>query len=118
MGEYGYAVFIRDPDAFIGRLTKALALKKYKYRNDLVNYYNRGRDNVGIDDLGSLFNLEVPFHKRSYFSYQQEYRVALLGAGSDGAVFLDIGDIRDIAVLMETKNVNSSLGPHFREKRG
>ena len=57
------------------------------------------------------------FHKRERYSYQQEYRVALTGADGGGHVTLDVGDIRDIAVLMETKNVDSSLRPHFRDKR-
>ena len=103
--------------ALMGRIDQECNRKGYCGRGGLVEYYNEHRDNVGIDGSDSLRGLDVAFYKRAHYSYQQEYRVALSGADSGGHVVLEIGDIRDIAVLMETRNVGSSLRPHFREKR-
>ena len=112
-----YTVIIHNIDALIGRIEQACIREGYGFLGDLVEYYNEDRDSVGIDRRDSMRGLDVAFYKRAHYSYQQEYRVALSGADGGGHVNLEIGDIRDIVVLMETKNVDSSLRLHFREKR-
>ena len=116
MGEY--TVVIKGVSEFIERINKACADMGYDGRGDLVKYYNKDRDNVGIDRPDSLHDVDVAFYKSERYSYQQEYRVALTRVDGRDHVDLNIGSIRDIAAPVETKNADSILRQNFGEKRG
>lgn len=79
-----------------------------------VNYYNPNIDNGNkiISLLAGMHN--VAFWKRDSYSLQQEYRFLLHSVKTDGDFFiLDIGDISDISVVMDTTTMlKAEIKPH------
>ena len=98
-----YAVLIK-PAPFIKLLRNALRNSGNWYRAERVQYYDEKSFH------GEFTEQEVPFRKQSGFSYQKEYRVCMLrDESTDDAVTLEIGSIREFAVMMPSSEVNSRL---------
>lgn len=86
-----FAVIITDPGAFVTRIKDAVLAKGYKHFRSIVNYVDLTVDNVEVG----------PFVKHHEFSYQNELRIAVhTGNELDEAIRLEIGSIKDIAVIV------------------
>ena len=92
------AVFIIDTPEFLRRVKTAADREGYRIYGRLVTYYD---PEIGTPPLRS--NVETIFHKRKEYEYQREFRIALYtGTVGCSAITLDIGDISDIAIQMDT----------------
>ena len=104
--EFGeYAIIIKNVPEFVDRVMRSADEAGYNVWRGMVAY---GKPL----DLGRQFpDIAAVFQKHSRFSYQREYRFVvdtkLIG---DFPITLDIGDIRDIAMPILTKDIN---GPNF-----
>ena len=99
-----YAVVLTNASEFMKRVLSAIKIKKYGIRTGLVNYYDPDTFSGSFDDLDALFA------KRDEYSHQKEYRISIdTGVDGDDAITLDIGDISDIAILVNTSNLNNLL---------
>ncbi len=88
-------VVLRDGDAFLTRVQVTAEKTGFELKWDLVQYVDRQtfHGKMGI------------FRKASDFSYQSEFRIALLpGAGSP--YVLDVGDLTDIAIIAPLCEIN------------
>ena len=104
-----YTVLFLDGDELIERVVRACERKGYGCACGPVRYYDPEVDSVTKD---------ITFFKTADFSYQQEFRFVVTGAPAVGDhLRLDVGDLRDISVMMETDRVNSSLCLNVRDRR-
>lgn len=91
------SVLITNINKFIERIDKVIEEKKIYYKRDFVKYIN-------LKDFHG--NIEKPgFVKDLKYKDEVEYRFALKGLVNKPFI-LDIGDINDIAVIMETDHIN------------
>ena len=100
-----YAVLIRDAPEFFKRVQAAVDRQGYKHCGGLVEYYD---PEIGtpIEQL----SLKSVFRKRDGFADQREYRL-VINTGTTGveAIILNIGDITDITMLLDTHDVNRMM---------
>lgn len=93
------AIVILDPDEFIKRVES-------KIREELLNenliYYISGDVNYNISLIDDMSTFSTSFfNKINYYSYQQEWRIAIsFSISESGARTLEIGDIRDITKVV------------------
>lgn len=95
----GYYVLVHDTPTFINRMVAAT--KKHNYRGSagLVEYYNP------IDFSGDFGDRSV-FYKPSNFAHQKEYRFVIdTGTTGEDALTLNIGNIRDIATIIDSWDI-------------
>jgi hypothetical protein len=90
------------------RLQEALQMRGQWFHGQLVEYY---------DDLtfhGNFEPKEAPFRKQRRFEYQQEFRVCIhTDTKGDDPLILQIGDLSDIAVRLDTKNLGNLFRLHL-----
>ena len=100
-----HAVAIVDNPEFLRRVKIGAERQGFKVYRGLVRYYD---PEVGAP-LTSL-DLGVIFTKRNKYAHQREYRFAI-DTGSPGCepITLNIGRINDIAVRLETAEINRQL---------
>lgn len=99
-----YAVVIRNVTEFQLRVKKAAQDNKYTGSFKLVDYYNPEKFS------GFFTENDAVFKKRKEFQHQREYRFSLnTGTSDNKAIILEIGDIRDIAEVCNSNEVNDSL---------
>ena len=104
-----YTVLFLDGGELIERIVRACERKGYGCACGPVRYYDPEVDSV-IED--------IIFFKKANFSYQQEFRFVVTGAPVAGDhLRLDVGDLRDISVMMETEMVNTRLCLKVRNRR-
>lgn len=104
-----YTVLFFDGGELIERIVRACERKGYDCEYGPVRYYDPEVDSVTKD---------IIFSKTANFSYQQEFRFVVTGAPvEDDHLRLDVGDLRDISVMMKTEMVNSSLCLQVRDRR-
>lgn len=102
LGEY--AVVVTQAKSFIDRVIKSVKNKGFGLKAGLVEYYD--------SDVfsGSFSEDDAMFRKRKEFEHQREYRFSFdTGSSGDDPLKLQVGDIRDIAVLCSTSEVNDLL---------
>ena len=103
LGEY--AVLIQNVPEFVRRLESVIHLKEYGFTRGLVEYYDPDSFHGYFDDMESIF------WKQDKYRDQREYRFAIdTGLVSDSPLILDIGDIKDIALMLKATELN---GPKF-----
>ena len=103
---YGrYAVLLKDSPEFFSRLTRAV-----KHPNSLVIGTGRGLVRYSLLDeiLPQEEIIRTAFHKNPKYAGEQEYRFAFL-VKQHGPFRLNIGSIRDIAVLARTKDIYDTV---------
>ena len=97
-----YAVLIKNPKEFIRRVRVAAERENYRIYWRLVRYYD---PEVGTASLES--NLDSIFSKRKEYEYQKEFRFAIdTGTLGSDHITLDVGEIGDIAVCMNSREIN------------
>ena len=109
-----YAVAIIDNPEFLRRVKIGAERQGFKIYRGLVRFYD---PEVGTP-LAPL-DLGVVFTKRKKYAHQGEYRFAI-DTGSSGCepITLDIGRIDDIAVRLETAEINRQLSIRLGSPRG
>ena len=104
--EFGrYAVVIINFTEFLERVRNAAHRNGYSIGWGLVRYYDPG---VGT----SLAPLDVKtlFTKRNKYAYQKEFRFAInTGTMGSEAITLNIGNVDDIAIRLDTSDINRQL---------
>jgi len=99
-----FCVVILNASLFIERCTSAI--KRHNFNGSLgpVDYFNEHEFH------GCMPEDKLGFQKRSLFSHQREYRVKIDTNNPEaGPIFLDVGDLSDIAVITTTKEFNEKL---------
>lgn len=108
------ALLITNTYEFVRRMSVAAEKFGLTLYSGKVNYYSPDIDSVDkmISLLAGMHN--VAFWKRDSYSLQQEYRFLLHSVKTDDDFFiLDIGDISDISVVMETTTMlKAEIKPH------
>ena len=100
-----YAVGIKDASEFLRRIQVAANREGYSIYRGLVEYYD---PEVGTP-LEPL-TIKTAFRKRNKFSPQREYRFVIdTGTTGSDAITLNIGDIADIAVFLDTSDIKIRL---------
>ena len=104
---YGpYTVLVRDIPEFLRRLSKSVERPESQIlsgEGNLVTYKLMDRI-PKRDDMEDV--IQLAFHKDSKFAGEKEYRFAfLLDRDKPGFFRLKIGSIRDIAVLLRTREL-------------
>lgn len=95
--EYDTMIIILDPNQFINRIKKAIALLTWKMKYSPVNYYPE--KDVALKNL-------TPFDKRDCYSHQNEFRFCF-DCNINKPFCLQIGSIEDIAQIVQAKPVIS-----------
>ena len=100
-----YAVVITNTVEFIRRVEVAAERKGYGICKGLVKYYD---PEVGTPPVRS--EIETIFTKRKEYEYQSEFRFAVntRTMGCD-PITLDVGEIDDITVCLDTSDINLQL---------
>lgn len=88
------AVFIKNPKEFINRIKMEFANDKLECKYSQVIYYNENNRPTKL----------TPFHKLSYYDFQNEFRIAT-NLKSSNAYKLTIGNIEDIALIIESEKL-------------
>ncbi len=104
IGELGdYALLIRDHEKFFTKIGEACERRGYNTCGRYVRYYRKDRDSVGTERQDGK---DAVFYKPEAFRYQQEYRIAV-DTGTTGCdpLIIDIGEIGDIAEIVETDGI-------------
>ena len=99
-----FAVIIRNISEFLRRMESTAEGNGYRISRGFVEYYDPDSFH------GSFSDWEAIFRKQNEYMYQQEYRFVIdtLVIG-DRPIDLEIGDIRDISLCLETSKINTEL---------
>ena len=101
VNEFGeHVVVIKDYKEFFDRIHKAAVAQGYGLKADLVKYYNPEKPPPEIHEaLLPEHVLKQAFYKDEEFQDEQEFRFLIETATiGDNCLWLEIGDIRDIAI--------------------
>ena len=97
-----YAVVVKNVGEFVNRIDATLFSKHYLFIRKLVQYYDPTSFHGSFSDDQSVF------WKQKRFAYQREFRYAINAGGSvDNILDLDVGDLSDITLHLNTKDLNS-----------
>ena len=97
-----YAVVVKNVTEFINRMRSSAQAKNYRIvRCGLVKYYDPATFHGNFRDVESVFRKQVQY------SFQREFRF-VIDSGSLGEcpLVIDIGDIRDITLQLESTELN------------
>ncbi len=104
----GDVAVVVNAGEFMLRTKRAIEKMGYRFKATLVEYYDPKTYH------GKFGFYEIPFRKRTEFSYQKEYRI-VVDSGTKGqeALEIEIGDIRDISAMMPAATLNNqfAIGP-------
>ncbi len=96
-----YAVVVTDVGNFVGRVDTKLRSTGYRFNRRLVEYY----DPDGFH--GTFKDGESVFWKQKRFEFQREFRYAInTGTVGDGALNLDVGDLSDVTLCLNSMELN------------
>ncbi|MDY7560814.1 hypothetical protein [Pseudomonas sp. AB6] len=102
-----YCVVLLNTSEFLARCDEALDKLNLPFQRSMVNYF---------DDQtfhGRIPEAELGFHKRKRFSVQQEYRLRVDPVNElPGPLRLEIGSLKDIAVIVTPQQFNDGLQFH------
>ena len=100
-----YAVVIINFTEFLERVRNAAHRNGYCIRCSLVSYYD-----PGVGTSLALLDEKTLFAKRNKYAYQKEFRFAI-NTDTTGSepITLDIGKIDDIAIRLDTSDINRQL---------
>ena len=100
-----YAVLIKNVTEFIKRVRVAAERENYEIWWRLLRYYD---PEVGTPRLES--SLDSIFSKSKEYEYQREFRFAIdNGSVGRNHIILDIGEIDDITMCMESREINRQI---------
>ena len=100
-----YAVVIKDAPEFLRRVKAAADREGYQIWRGLVEYYDP-EVGTSVEPL----SIKTAFRKRDQFAHQREHRFVIhTGTTGPDAITLDIGDIADIAMLLDTGDINRNM---------
>ncbi|EFG7836917.1 TPA: hypothetical protein ACM36I_000353 [Escherichia coli] len=105
-----YFALVWDEAEFMSRVIKKLdslvaSGEVLAYRCEPIVYFDE-KETLKFDQ----FSLASVFNKRSSYSHQNEYRIAIYRASPDGEPFtLDIGHIGDIVKIGNTREFNEMI---------
>ena len=96
--------YIRNIPEFLRRIESTAEGNGYRISRGFVEYYDPDSFH------GSFSDWEAIFRKQNEYMYQHEYRFVIdtLVIG-DWPIDLEIGDIRDISLCLETSKINTEL---------
>ena len=104
----GHSVLIRDIPEFFRRLTTAIERpdsQVYRVEGNTTKYELMGRIPKDMKDM-----IQLAFHKDPEYADEKEYRFVFVPDREEPGPFtLDIGSIRDIAVLSRTRELYDSI---------
>jgi hypothetical protein len=92
-----YALMLTHPQEFINRISLKLKTENIKHEANLVEYYD---DNY-TGEVG-------PFLKPNRLAYQNEWRLVCYD-GPEGVRKICIGSIKDISIIMLSKEINQRI---------
>lgn len=100
----GQIAVVVNAGEFMLRVKQALDSRGYKFNATLVEYYDP-------ETFHGRFRFqEIPFRKRTEFSYQKEYRIVVdSNIKGEDALEIEIGDLRDISATMASANLNNEF---------
>ncbi|MYJ13709.1 MAG: hypothetical protein F4078_05310, partial [Acidimicrobiia bacterium] len=113
LGEH--AVVVKDVPEFMRRFGAAIEREGYRAWTHLVRYYDPSTFHGHFDGIDAVFRKQIKY------GYQREYRFAIdtrrtddptpdpddeASDPKDGALDLDIGDIRDITLRLRSEDLN------------
>ena len=99
-----HAVLITNLPKFVQRMKSASGSKGYQICRGLVKYYDPETFH------GNFPNGQAIFYKQIRHQNQREYRFGVnTGLPGDDPIILEIGDIRDITLHVNTANLNKIL---------
>ena len=111
-----YTVVVTNATKFLKRVDRAVKAQRVhrpdcRHIRGRVRYFDPSSHNTDL-----MNPLRIPLDKRDQFAHQKEYRI-VVDTGKIGCDHLDleIGCIRDIAILMKTTEVASKVTFHFPE---
>lgn len=131
MDDFGhYVVIIKNEVEFIGRVSRAAREKDYDFLCGDVRYKKLKRDGAAIDlsnrnhvalrtkeylsMLSGVHSVQDCFVKTDFYSFQHEWRVALYrGVKETKAYDFHIGSLRDIACIVEKKDLTAKIDKLF-----
>ncbi|MEY8198695.1 MAG: hypothetical protein RPS47_05600 [Colwellia sp.] len=96
------AVIIYEPNAFLDRLTTAAKGSGFEITKKLIEYKDLSNHHGQLD----------PFIKDEQYIHQQELRALLWtmpAKTSAESVILDLGDLSDISLMLETSTIQESM---------
>ena len=97
-----YTVVITNTPEFLRRVQASASREGYRIKCGLVEYYD--------PEIGTPlepFGMKPVFRKRKQFAHQREFRFAIdTGTAGSEAVTLNIGDINDITMFLDTADIN------------
>ena len=96
-------VVIHNPDEFIKRFQMACTRQNLKFYHAKVYYDEDDFLNQLVYNEINKENIKSIFYKNSFFKLQQEYRFCIFTKVQSSFV-LDIGNIRDVAVVRKTSD--------------
>ena len=100
-----HAVIVRNATEFIRRVRVAAERENYGIWWKLMQYYD---PEVGTPQFKS--SLDPIFSKSKEYEYQREFRFAIdTGTVGRNPVILDIGDIDDITMHMDSREINRQI---------
>ena len=85
---------IHDTQTFLQRAIEKLKSFPYNVKARFVNYYD---DKILHENLS-------PFDKPNKYSYENEFRILVMGH-SEPTLQIEIGSIKDISVILESKDL-------------
>ena len=101
----GHAIVIINVTEFFRRVQTSAHREGYGIIWSLVKYYD-----PDIRTPAFSSEIETIFNKRDQFAYQKEFRFAIdTATGETKPITLNIGPIDDIAIYMNTSDINQSL---------
>ncbi|MYE68377.1 MAG: hypothetical protein F4236_09740 [Acidimicrobiia bacterium] len=115
LGEH--AVVVKDVPEFMRRFGAAIEREGYRAWTHLVRYYDPSTFHGHFDGIDAVFRKQIKY------GYQREYRFAIdtrrtddptpdpddeASDPKDGALDLDIGDIRDITLRLRSEDLNGA----------
>ena len=106
---WSFAVMVRAAE-FVLRAKKTIQDFGYTYNSTLVDYFDPDIEH------GTFPLSRMPFRKRNVFSYQNEYRICVdTHTKGDDVIWIDIGELSDIAAKMRAEDVNTAYKVDFRK---
>ena len=96
-----YAVVVKNVTEFINRMRSSAQAKDYRIAWGLVKYYEPATLHGNFRDVESVFQ------KQDQYSFQREFRFVIdSGSLRECPLVMDIGDIRDITLQLESAELN------------
>lgn len=107
-------VWIKDVDEFRRRIEKVF---REKCQDNIYEYGSYGKIRYyDLDEKTGSLEGKSCFDKRKDYQWQKEWRICVWSHNMrNEAIFLQIGDISDIACIIPAKDIISTLEQHYKD---